>query len=166
MIISKLGNDSQSTYTYAGPWGEKSDNANFHVIECVGAQWDMVKVENIEGGIRLSIVGDWEATEFGHFLASVFKERTMSIQSNDNLIWREFRPNLSFLQRVYSWWTRPKEKVWFKGVEMTKRGRNYFGLCPFHAETTPSFSVNLQKNIYHCFGCGKQGLIESEDLGF
>lgn len=42
-------------------------------------------------------------------------------------------------------------------VKLQKRGSNYFGLCPFHAEKTPSFSVNADKGFYHCFGCGAHG---------
>ena len=42
-------------------------------------------------------------------------------------------------------------------VQLTKKGANYFGLCPFHNEKTPSFSVAPDKQIYHCFGCGKGG---------
>lgn len=42
-------------------------------------------------------------------------------------------------------------------VALKKRGRNYFGLCPFHNEDTPSFSVNEEKQIYKCFGCGQGG---------
>lgn len=42
-------------------------------------------------------------------------------------------------------------------VQLKRRGRNYFGLCPFHQEKTPSFSVNQQKQIFHCFGCGRGG---------
>ncbi len=42
-------------------------------------------------------------------------------------------------------------------VQLTKRGRNWFGLCPFHGENTPSFSVSQDKQIFHCFGCGAGG---------
>ena len=42
-------------------------------------------------------------------------------------------------------------------VDLKNRGNNYFGLCPFHNEKTPSFSVAPAKQIYHCFGCGKGG---------
>lgn len=42
-------------------------------------------------------------------------------------------------------------------VDLKQRGRNYFGLCPFHHEKTPSFSVAPDKEIYHCFGCGAGG---------
>jgi len=56
-------------------------------------------------------------------------------------------------------------------VSLKKKGRNYFGLCPFHAEKTPSFSVNAEKQIFHCFGCGQGGnavtfLISHDKLGF
>ena len=57
-------------------------------------------------------------------------------------------------------------------VRLTKRsGSNQFGLCPFHSEKTPSFSVSPDKQIYHCFGCGKGGgvinfIMEVENLSF
>ena len=57
-------------------------------------------------------------------------------------------------------------------VRLTKRsGANLFGLCPFHSEKTPSFSVNRDKQIYHCFGCGKGGgvisfIMEIENLSY
>ncbi|WIF87978.1 DNA primase [Acholeplasma laidlawii] len=44
-----------------------------------------------------------------------------------------------------------------KYVDLTKRGKNYMGLCPFHDEKTPSFSVTPEKNIAFCFGCKKGG---------
>ena len=40
---------------------------------------------------------------------------------------------------------------------MTRKGREFTGLCPFHNEKTPSFTVNENKGFYHCFGCGAQG---------
>ncbi|MRX71294.1 DNA primase [Bacillus lacus] len=56
-------------------------------------------------------------------------------------------------------------------VQLKKQGRNYFGLCPFHGESTPSFSVSPEKQIYHCFGCGEGGnvfsfLMNLEGLSF
>ncbi|HFI0230972.1 TPA: DNA primase [Streptococcus suis] len=42
-------------------------------------------------------------------------------------------------------------------VALTKAGRNFIGLCPFHGEKTPSFNVIEDKQFYHCFGCGKSG---------
>lgn len=56
-------------------------------------------------------------------------------------------------------------------VQLKKQGRNYFGLCPFHGEKTPSFSVTQEKQIFHCFGCGKGGnvvtfLMEIESYSF
>lgn len=44
-----------------------------------------------------------------------------------------------------------------ESVALTKAGRNYIGLCPFHGEKTPSFNVIEDKQFYHCFGCGKSG---------
>ena len=56
-------------------------------------------------------------------------------------------------------------------VNLKKRGRNFFGLCPFHNEKTPSFSINIEKQIYKCFGCGKGGgtinfIMDVEKLDF
>ena len=42
-------------------------------------------------------------------------------------------------------------------VNLKKSGKNYLGLCPFHKEKTPSFSVDTRKQLYHCFGCGEGG---------
>ncbi len=56
-------------------------------------------------------------------------------------------------------------------VTLRKRGVNYMGLCPFHNEKTPSFSVSVSKGIYKCFGCGKGGnvvnfIMEHEHLSY
>ena len=42
-------------------------------------------------------------------------------------------------------------------VKLTRKGREHLGLCPFHNEKTPSFTVNEVKGFYHCFGCGAHG---------
>lgn len=42
-------------------------------------------------------------------------------------------------------------------IKLTKKGREFLGLCPFHHEKTPSFTVNDEKGFYHCFGCGAHG---------
>ena len=42
-------------------------------------------------------------------------------------------------------------------VSLEKRGKDYVGLCPFHQEKTPSFSVSPGRGIFKCFGCGKSG---------
>ena len=56
-------------------------------------------------------------------------------------------------------------------VKLTRRGNNYFGLCPFHNEKTGSFSVSPVKQMFYCFGCGKGGnvytfLMEYENYTF
>lgn len=56
-------------------------------------------------------------------------------------------------------------------VHLTRRGSNYMGLCPFHNERTPSFSVNPRRNICHCFSCGKGGspvnfIMEKENISY
>jgi DNA primase len=44
-------------------------------------------------------------------------------------------------------------------VSLKKTGRNHVGLCPFHAEKTPSFTVNEERGVFHCFGCGAGGTV-------
>ena len=56
-------------------------------------------------------------------------------------------------------------------VRLTKKGHEHSGLCPFHKEKTPSFTVNEEKGFYHCFGCGAHGsafdfVMETEGLNF
>lgn len=56
-------------------------------------------------------------------------------------------------------------------VNLKRRGVNYLGLCPFHNEKTPSFTVSPVKGIYKCFGCGKGGnavnfIMEHESLSY
>ena len=43
------------------------------------------------------------------------------------------------------------------GIELRRRGRSYFGLCPFHEEKTASFAVSRETGLFHCFGCGVGG---------
>ncbi|MBN1349096.1 DNA primase [candidate division KSB1 bacterium] len=56
-------------------------------------------------------------------------------------------------------------------MTLNKKGKSYLGLCPFHSEKTPSFTVSPDKQLYYCFGCGKGGniftfLMEHEKLSF
>ena len=49
-------------------------------------------------------------------------------------------------------------------VKLTRRGSSYFGLCPFHNEKSPSFSVSPGKQMYYCFGCGAGGKAVFRDV--
>ncbi len=65
----------------------------------------------------------------------------------------------------------PLEGVIGKRVRLLRRGRELIGLCPFHKEKTPSFTVNEDKGFFHCFGCGAHGdvigfLMRDEGLSF
>jgi DNA primase len=65
----------------------------------------------------------------------------------------------------------PVSEVVGKRVSLTRHGREYTGLCPFHKEKSPSFTVSDEKGFYHCFGCGAHGdvvrfVMETEALAF
>ncbi len=65
----------------------------------------------------------------------------------------------------------PIDEVVGNYVQLTRKGNNYFGLCPFHSEKTGSFSVAPEKGIYYCFGCHKGGgvinfIMEKEGFSF
>src|ERR1035438_6663332 len=56
-------------------------------------------------------------------------------------------------------------------ISLRKRGKNYIGLCPFHNEKTPSFTVSEEKQIFNCFGCHSGGnvfkfLMDYEKISF
>ena len=75
----------------------------------------------------------------------------------------------SFLDELTA--RNPIEDVVGQYVSLTRRGSNLFGLCPFHSEKTPSFSVAPDKGIYYCFGCHKGGgpvnfIMEIENLDY
>jgi len=65
----------------------------------------------------------------------------------------------------------PLAELIARRVKLKKRGREHEGLCPFHSEKTPSFTVSEAKGFYHCFGCGAHGdaigfVMRSEGLSF
>ena len=75
----------------------------------------------------------------------------------------------SFLDELVA--RNPIEDVVGQYVSLTRKGSNLFGLCPFHSEKTPSFSVAPDKGIYYCFGCHKGGgvinfIMEQESLDY
>ena len=56
-------------------------------------------------------------------------------------------------------------------TNITKRGKSHIGLCPFHSEKTPSFTLDIERQLYHCFGCGAGGdiftlVMEKENMSF
>tara|TARA_R110002096_G_scaffold257381_1_gene450676 strand:- start:3787 stop:5697 length:1911 start_codon:yes stop_codon:yes gene_type:complete len=65
----------------------------------------------------------------------------------------------------------PVSEIVGRKVRLVRKGREHTGLCPFHNEKTPSFTVNDDKSFYHCFGCGAHGdvinfVLETEGLSF
>lgn len=75
----------------------------------------------------------------------------------------------SFLDELIA--RNPIEDVVGQYVQLKRSGANYFGLCPFHGEKTPSFSVSPNKQMYYCFGCHKGGgvvnfIMEIEGLSY
>lgn len=65
----------------------------------------------------------------------------------------------------------PVSEIVGRKVRLVRKGREHTGLCPFHNEKTPSFTVNDDKGFYHCFGCGAHGdvinfVLETEGLSF
>jgi DNA primase len=65
----------------------------------------------------------------------------------------------------------PLAEVIGRRTRLVKRGREYSGLCPFHNEKSPSFTINEEKGFFHCFGCGVHGdvigfVMQSQNLGF
>ena len=62
-------------------------------------------------------------------------------------------------------------KIISEYLHIKKRGKNYLGLCPFHAEKDPSFTVSPEKQLFHCFGCNEGGnvfafIMKTENIGF
>jgi DNA primase len=62
-------------------------------------------------------------------------------------------------------------KIISEYIKLRKRGKNYVGLCPFHSEKDPSFTVSPEKQLFHCFGCNEGGnvfafIMKIENLGF
>ena len=53
------------------------------------------------------------------------------------------------------------EEVVGQYVQLVQKGKNLLGLCPFHADTSPSFTVSPEKGIFYCFGCGAGGNVIS-----
>src|SRR3954466_2810267 len=61
----------------------------------------------------------------------------------------------SFIERLRSHFLM--SEVIGRRIPLKKHGREYQGLCPFHNEKSPSFTVNDEKGFFHCFGCGAHG---------
>ena len=82
----------------------------------------------------------------------------MNSKTNDGLI-EEVRQNNDIVEVISEY------------INLKKAGKNYQGLCPFHSEKTPSFSVNADKQLFHCFGCKAGGnvfnfIMKIENLNF
>ncbi len=83
-----------------------------------------------------------------------------SAAGESSFYWKPAMPKTSFFPESFI--TQIKDAVNLVNVvsevvALKKTGRNFQGLCPFHPEKTPSFMVNEEKQIFHCFGCGLGG---------
>ena len=75
---------------------------------------------------------------------------------------RSNKNNINFHSSIkYNFQSSLCRVIYQNGIELIKKGNSYVAICPFHLEKTPSFYVNEEKNIYHCFGCGKSGNLQS-----
>lgn len=70
-----------------------------------------------------------------------------SIVSQPNDIFKDIKQSISILTVIRR----------YAGIELEQRGRDFRGLCPFHQERSPSFTVTPGKNMFYCFGCGTGG---------
>jgi len=88
----------------------------------------------------------------------VYKGDIMTININDELL-EKIKDNSDIVNIISDY------------VSLKKSGSNYIGLCPFHNEKTPSFTVSESKQLFHCFGCGEGGdvltfIMKKENLDF
>lgn len=93
-----------------------------------------------------------------HYLMSLLKVSLMAYKINEELI-EKIKDTVNIVELVSRY------------VNLKPSGSNYVGLCPFHNEKTPSFTVSESKNLFHCFGCGEGGdlisfVMKIENLSF
>ncbi len=84
---------------------------------------------------------------FANYLSNniIWKKGRDKMVRYDNSLIEEIKANINIVDVISQY------------VVLKRQGRNYFGLCPFHNEKSPSFSVSESKQIFHCFGCGAGG---------
>jgi DNA primase len=51
--------------------------------------------------------------------------------------------------------------IYSKYLQLQKKGKKYFALCPFHSESNPSFTIDPETGLFYCFGCGAKGKFAS-----
>lgn len=107
------------------------------------------------------------ANSFGIYDDDIMSARAFIVYTTYDFNTHDFEPEIDKLKPICEKKINDKIEELGKSVDIVdvikkyipleKRGRNYFGICPFHKDTSPSLSVSPEKQVYKCFSCGASG---------